>query len=102
MKIHLTENPPQSTIIQPPQDVGLFPEQNFLGFDVRLRLKNYWFIAQSELRAELVEKREAGSEKNKVGNTRHCRSQGFQCYNLSTVLNLTRLETQFVSDKKRS
>ena len=71
----------------------------FLGFDVRLRLNNYWFIAQSELRAELVEKREAGSEKN-VGNICHRRSQGFQCYNLSTVLNLTRLETQFVSDKK--
>ena len=74
----------------------------FLGFDVRLRLNNYWFIAQSELRAELVEKQEACSEKKNVGNTRHRRSQAFQCYNLSTVLNLTRLETQFVSDKKRS
>ena len=74
----------------------------FLGFDVRLHLNNYWFIAQSELRAELVEKREACSEEKKVRNTRHRRSQGFQCYNLSTVLNLTRLETQFVSDKKRS
>ena len=74
----------------------------FLGFDVRLHLNNYWFIAQSELRAELVEKRKEGSEKQNVSNIRHRRSQGFQCYNLSTVLNLTRLETQFVSDKKRS
>ena len=72
----------------------------FLGFDVRLRLKNYWFIAQSKLRAELVEKREAGSEKNNVGKIHHHRFQGFHCYNLSTVLNLTRLETQLVSDKK--
>ena len=48
----------------------------FLGFDVRLRLKNYWFISLSELRAERVEKREAGSGKNNVGNTHHCRSRG--------------------------
>ena len=82
--------------------LALSQDRVFLGFDVRLRLSNYWFIAQSELYAELVEKREAGSENNNVGNTRHRRSQGFQCYNLSTVLNLTRLETQFVSDKKRS
>ena len=41
----------------------LSQDRVFLGFDVRLRLSNYWFIAQSELRAELVEKQEACSEK---------------------------------------
>ena len=60
--------------MQPLQDVGLSPNRFFLGFDVRLCLKNYWFIAQSELLAEVVEKLEAGSGKNNVGNTHHNRS----------------------------
>jgi len=72
-----------------------FPQDRvFLGFVVRFRLKNNRVIAQAELRAVLVEKLEAGSEKNNVGNARHCFSQGFECYNLSTVFNLTRLAQQ--------
>ena len=62
----------------------------FLGFAVRFRLKNNWVIAQSELRAVLVEKLEAGSEKNNVSDAHHCFPQGFECYNLSTAFNLTR------------
>ena len=102
MKIHLTKNPPQSTTIQPPQDVGLFPKQSFSWL---------WRPPPSEkiqvhgpIRAPCRTRWETGGLlwKNKVRNTRHRRSQGFQCYNLSTVLNLARLETQFVSDKKRN
>jgi hypothetical protein len=60
-----------------------FPQNRvLLGFVVRFRLKNNWVIAQSELRAVLVEKLEAGSGKNNVGNALHCASQGFECYNL--------------------
>jgi hypothetical protein len=43
----------------------------FLGFVVRISLKNDWVIAQTELRAVVIEKLEAGSGKNNVGNTRH-------------------------------
>ncbi len=51
--------------------------RDFLGFVVRFRLKNDWVIAQSELRAVVVEKLEAGSGKNNVSNTLRA-SQGFQ------------------------
>jgi hypothetical protein len=66
----------------------------FLGFVVCISLKNDWVIAQSELRAVVVEKLEAGSGKNKVGNTCHLASQGFESYNLSTAFNLMRLAQQ--------
>jgi hypothetical protein len=66
----------------------------FLGFVVRISLKNDWVIAQSELLAVVVEKLEAGSGKNNVCNTRHRASQGFESYNLSTAFNLTRLAQQ--------
>ncbi len=68
-----------------PQDRG------FLGFVVSNRLKNNRFIAQSELSAVLVQKLEAGSEKNNVGNARYCASQGLERNNLWTAFNLTRL-----------
>ena len=76
----MTKNPPQCNLCR----MLAFPQNRvFLGFAVRLCLKNYWFIAQFELLAELVEKREAGSGKNNVGNTRHIRSQPpkFLCSN---------------------
>jgi hypothetical protein len=88
MKKHLTENPPRSNLCRM---LAIPQNRVFFGFVVRFRLKNNWVIAQSELRAVLVEKLEAGSGKNNVGNARHCFSQGFECYNLSTAFNLTRL-----------
>jgi hypothetical protein len=71
-----------------PQDRG------FLGFVVRIRLKNNRFIAQSELSAVLVQKLEAGSGKNNVGNARYCASQGLERNNLWTAFNLARLAQQ--------
>ena len=72
-----------------------FPQNRVsFGFQVRFRLKNYWLVAQSKLCAVFVQKLEAGSGKNDVGNTRCCLSQGFECYNLSMALNLTRLAQQ--------
>ncbi len=47
---------------------------------------------QSKLCAVLVEKLEAGYEKNNICNACHCFPQGFECYNLSTAFNLTRLK----------
>jgi hypothetical protein len=91
MKSNLTDNPPQSILGR----MLAFPQNRvFLGLVVRFRLKNYWFIAQSELLAVVIDKLEAGSGKNNVSNTRHRRSQGFESYNLSTVLNFTRLSQQ--------
>ena len=58
MKFHFTENPPQCNLLRM---LAFSQNRLSLGFDVRLRLKNYWFIAQSELRAERVEKDKAGS-----------------------------------------
>jgi hypothetical protein len=66
----------------------------FLGFVVRISLKNDWVIAQSELRAIVVEKLEAGSGNNNVCNTCHRSSQDFESYNLSTAFNITRLAQQ--------
>ncbi len=72
-----------------------FPQNRiFLGLMVRFRLKNYRLIAQSELLAVVIEKLEAGSGENNVNNTRNSRSQGFESYNLSMVLNFTRLAQQ--------
>jgi hypothetical protein len=72
-----------------------FPQNRvFLGLVVCFRLKNYWFIAQPELLAVVIEKLEAGSGKNNVSNTRYCSSQEFESYNLSKVLNQRRLAQQ--------
>ena len=57
MKLHLTENPPQCNF-RVCRTLAFPQNRVFLGFDVRLCLKHYWFIAQSELCAELVEKQE--------------------------------------------
>ena len=59
----------------------------FLGLVVRISLKNDWVISQTELRAVVVEKLEASSGKNNVGNTRHRASQALESYNLSTAFN---------------
>ena len=55
IKQPLTENPPQCIFCS----LMAFPQnRGFPGFDIRLCLKNDWFIAQSQLRAPLVEKLE--------------------------------------------
>ncbi len=91
MKQHINKNPPQSNLCR----MLALPQKRVLfGFVVRFCLKNYWAIAQSELRAVLVEKLEAGSGKNNVSNTSSCPSQGFECNNVSTAFNLTRLAQQ--------
>ena len=52
-KLNPTENPPQCNLSW----MLAFPQNRLLlGFVVSLCLKNYRFIAQSELRAERVEK----------------------------------------------
>ncbi len=91
MQQHLTKNPPQCNLCR----MLASPKNRvFLGFVVRISLKNDWVITQTELRAVIVEKLEAGSGKNNVGNTRHRASQGLESYNLSTAFNLTRLAQQ--------
>jgi hypothetical protein len=83
MKKQLTEKPPQCNL----RRMYSFPQNRvFLGFLVRFRLKNYWVVAQSKLCAVVVQKLEAGSGKNNVGNTRCCLSQGFESSSLSDEL----------------
>jgi len=91
MKQHLTNNPPQCNL----RRMLASPQNRVLpGSVVRLSLINDRLISQTELRAVVVQKLEAGSGKNNVGNTRHCASQGLESYHLSTAFNLTRLAQQ--------